>query len=75
MCVCARYIHEVVSCVIWACWCIRVYNLHCLPAPGDDKVNFTTSDGSMGRKMNNQWTRDTLLWEPKYSSFAVSALK
>jgi len=40
---------------------------------GTEKVNFTTSEGSLGRRMNNQQTRDALQWEPKYSSFEAFA--
>lgn len=40
---------------------------------GDEKVEFTSSEGSLGRRMNNQKTRDTLQWEPTYSSFQAFA--
>lgn len=40
---------------------------------GTDTVNFGKPEGSLGRRMNNQWTRDTLHWEPKYSSFKAFA--
>jgi len=39
---------------------------------GDQKVNFTGTEGSTGRLMNNSNTRTILNnWKPKYASFKV----
>lgn len=35
------------------------------------KVDFTTTEGALGRRMNNDATRAALGWQPKYSSWAA----
>jgi predicted NBD/HSP70 family sugar kinase len=38
---------------------------------GDGKVEFTAADGALGRRMNNDATRQKLGWQPKYASWAA----